>query len=159
MWPTEWPAIPRKIADATDDALTAVRGTDSSALSDALDDLAKLPNPQVSGVHAGIVRELLETLHPDGLTSDDVHAVLERTARGAIGWLPHLDVSAVADVLTGALGVSDPDDETPKRARTAYLQAAVLVIADLAATAHIPTTDYIKRAIAEIARAETVEMP
>lgn len=159
MWPTNWPAIPRTIAEATDDALTAVRATDRDALDEAIAELAKLPNPQVTAVHVQIVRELLETVHPDGLTSDDVHAVLDRTARSAVAWLPDLDVAVIADVLTGALGVSDPDEDAPKHGRTAYLRAAVLVVADLAATAGLPTGDYIRRAIGEIARAETVEMP
>lgn len=158
MWPTCWPAIPRTIAEATDDALTAVRATDRAALDEAITELAKLPNPQVTAVHVQIVRELLETVHPDGLTSDDVHAV-ERTARAAVTWLPDLDVAVIADVLTGALGVSDPDEDAPSHGRSAYLRAAVLVVADLAATADIATGDYIRRAIGEIARAETVEMP
>jgi hypothetical protein len=38
-------------------------------------------------------------------------------------------------------------------------EAAVLVIADLSATAAVPATDYLRRALDEIARAETVEMP
>lgn len=158
MWPKEWPARARGIATATQSAVAAARAADASGLDEGVGDLAAFGFEQAGAVHSAIVRELLETLHPDGLSADDVQAVLERCARGAVAWLPTLDVVALAAVLTGALGVTDPDEE-PRPDRRGFAESAVLVIADLVTAADADATGCIARAIGEIARAETIEMP
>ncbi|MEU2006239.1 hypothetical protein ACH47B_34130 [Rhodococcus sp. NPDC019627] len=157
MWPTHWPTVARDIAEAVDTALAAARSSDAAALTEAVAKLAGAPPEQVRVVLAAVVRELLETLHPDGLTGDDVQDVLGRCARAAVLWFPAVPVDAFVSVLTGALGVTEVE-ENPRSPERVF-EAAVLVIADLSATAAVPPTDYLRRALDEIARAETVEMP
>ncbi|MBF6270060.1 hypothetical protein [Nocardia farcinica] len=156
MWPSDWPREPREIATAVDAAVAAARAGDAAAFREATGELAELPGEQVGLVLAAIVRELLETAHPDGLAGDDARAVLEQVVRGAAAWLPEVDTGAVVAALTGALGVADPEDTT---APAAVPPAAVLLTAHLADLARVPVRDYIRRALGEIARAETVEMP
>ncbi|MCQ4121205.1 hypothetical protein [Rhodococcus tibetensis] len=157
MWPTHWPTVARDIAEAVDAAIAAARSSDAAALTEAAANLAEAPAEQVRVVLAAVVRELLETLHPDGLTGEDVQDVLGRCTRAAAVWLPAADVDAFVSVLTGALGVTEIEENprTPEHA----VEAAILVIADLSTTAGASATDYLRRALDEIARAETVEMP
>ena len=157
MWPTHWPAVARDIAEALDAAIVAARASDAAALAEATEELAALRAEQVGAVLAGVVRELLETLHPDGLTGEDVQDVLTRCARAAALWFPVVDVDSLVTVLTGALGVTDVE-ENPRRPERA-VEAAILVIADLLSAAEVPADGYVRRALDEIARAETVEMP
>jgi len=159
VWPDHWPKTPREIATATVDALTAVRTESAENFDEAVDTLVDLPYEQVTAVHAGMVRELLEELHPDGLTGEDVQAVLERTVRSGMRWLPSFEPEAVVEVLTGTLGVSDPHAPRPRIQPRRYLAAGLLVVADLAAARRVAPEPYLRRAIGEIERAETVEMP
>ncbi|MER2222962.1 MAG: hypothetical protein ABS976_15340, partial [Rhodococcus sp. (in: high G+C Gram-positive bacteria)] len=95
-WPTHWPKVARDIADATADALAAVRAANRDGLRGAVEELRGLSFEQVSSVHAAIVRELLEDTHPDGLSSEDVQDALTACAKSTIVWLPDLDVQALA---------------------------------------------------------------
>ncbi len=103
-WPTHWPKVARDIADATADALAAVRAANRDGLLVAVEELRGLSFEQVSSVHAAIVRELLEDTHPDGLSSEDVQDALTACAKSTIVWLPDLDVQALAAVYTGRSG-------------------------------------------------------
>lgn len=109
VWPTHLPQLAREIAEHTSAALAAARSRSAAAWEDATTELVALPYEQVAGVHATMMRELLEELHPDGLTGEDVQAVFERSARTGAAWLPSLHPDTVVAVLTGTLGVSDPD--------------------------------------------------
>ncbi|WP_072690791.1 hypothetical protein [Rhodococcus marinonascens] len=163
MWPTHWPSTAREIAEALDAAIVAARSSDAAALTEATGELAALPAEQVGAILAVMVRELLETLHPDGLTGEDVQEVLTRCARAAPALLPAVDVDSLVTVLTGALGVADIE-ENPGRPEHA-VPAAILVIADLLSAAEDPGSSglsgagYVRSALDEIARAETVEIP
>ncbi|WP_410873103.1 hypothetical protein [Nocardia sp. A7] len=157
MWPSDWPSSARAIATAVEAAVTAARDADESRFGAATADLAELPADQVTSVLAAIVRELLETAHPDGLTGDDVRAVLVAVVRRASAWLPRLDAAAVFSALAGALGIDESQD--PDGGRTDPQPAAVLLIEYLADLARTPPHESVQRAIDEIARAETVEMP
>lgn len=159
QWPTEWPRPARDIASGTADALTAVAAADAEAFADAHDRLLAAEPDQVRAVSSAMVRELLENTNPDGLSGEAVQEVLERTARAAAAWLPTLDVGALAVVLTGSLGLTDYDEDTLRVGWAVVLRHALLVIADLLAVAQAPADGYLRRAIGEIARAETVEMP
>lgn len=159
MWPDHWPRTPREIAAATADALAAVHSESAEPFDEAVAVLADLPYEQVTAVHAGMVRELLEELHPDGLAGEDVQAVLERSVRSGLRWVPSLEPDAVVAVLTGALGVSDPDAERPRIRPEQYLAAGLLVVADLVAARCAAPEAYLRRAVSEIERAETHEMP
>lgn len=159
QWPADWPRPAKEIAAATDAAVTAALAADSEPFTEATQRLSSAEPDRVRAVHSAMVRELLEDVHPDGLTGEAVQAVLERCARAAAGWAPNLDVGALAVVLTGSLGLSDPDEDAQRVGREAIVVHAVLVIADLLAVAQAPADGYLRRAIGEIARAETVEMP
>ncbi len=50
-------------------------------------------------------------------------------------------------------------DDAQRIGQSEYLRSAVLVMTDLLLTADASSHGYLKTAIAEIARAETVEMP
>ncbi len=158
-WPAEWPTTARQIAVATDDAITAARSGSREQLAEVVEDMVALPFEQVSIVHAGVVRALLEDLHPDGFSGDDIQGALTRVAGAALAWLPDLDVTALAAVLTGSLGLPEMSEDAQKIGQADYLRSAVLVMADLLASADVVADGYIRAAIGEIARAETVEMP
>ncbi|WP_408016085.1 hypothetical protein [Rhodococcus artemisiae] len=157
VWPEHWPTITRQIATHTDTALTAVRSETVPVFDEALAELNTLPYEQVTAVHAGMVRELLEELHPEGLTGEDVQSVLENALRNGMRWLPSLQPDAVVVVLTGTLGVHD--DEAPKVRPGDYVTAGLLVLAELLAARKAAPGRYLRRAVAEIERTETVEMP
>ncbi|MFZ2175247.1 MAG: hypothetical protein WAW17_14695 [Rhodococcus sp. (in: high G+C Gram-positive bacteria)] len=157
MWPTHWPRTAREIAEAIDSGVAAARASAEAGVRSAADELAALPLEQVGAVSAAIVRELLETVHPDGLTGEDVQDVLTRCVRSASVWFPTVEVDSLVFVLTGALGVADVEETPTRPGHTA--EASILLISDLLGTAEAPADGYIRRALDEIARAETVEMP
>ena len=154
-WPTEWPVDVRRIADASVDALAAVVAQDPIAFDEAVELLDRSDAAKAGNVHAEMVRSLLEEVYSDGLTGENVQEVLGRTVRGA-EWLPSLDIAGFVEVLTGALGVTDVDEQSRSRPRPAH---ALLVVADLLAIRRSRAETYVRRALAEIHRAQTVEMP
>ncbi|OZE17317.1 hypothetical protein CH262_27035 [Rhodococcus sp. 05-2255-1e] len=154
-WPTEWPVDVRRIADATVDALAAVVAQDPIAFDEAVELLDRSDAAKAGNVHAEMVRSLLEEVYSDGLTGENVQEVLGRTVRGA-EWLPSVDIAGFVEVLTGALGVTDVDEQSRSRPRPAH---ALLVVADLLAVRRSRAETYVRRALAEIHRAQTVEMP
>ena len=154
-WPTEWPVDVRRIADATVDALAAVVAQDPIAFDEAVALLDRSDAAKAGNVHAEMVRSLLEEVYSDGLTGENVQEVLGRTVRGA-DWLPSVDIAGFVEVLTGALGVTDVDEQSRSRPRPAH---ALLVVADLLAVRRSRAETYVRRALAEIHRAQTVEMP
>ncbi|NLU84639.1 hypothetical protein [Rhodococcus sp. HNM0569] len=157
MWPAHWPRIAVDTAEATVAAVDAARTADAAAFGDALDVLADVPHEQVVAVHSGIVRELLETRYADGLATDDVRALLEACVRAA-HWSVDASPHALAAVLTGALGVAEPDpSDAAVLAPRAVTAAAVLVVVELSGGRDV--REPLVRALGEIARAETVEMP
>jgi hypothetical protein len=157
-----WRQLPepaRGIATAAADAVEAARSRDREALREAAGRLAVRDPEQVGLVLGAVVRSLLEDLHPEGLTGDDVRAVLERCVRSAVVWLPEVDAAVVTVLLTGALGVHQTDeDQRPPTGPDVALHAPVLV-ADLLTATGRPLAGYLATAFAEIARTETMEMP
>jgi hypothetical protein len=179
----------RSITRAVTSAVSAALAADAEAFGEAAVDLDGSRADQVDTVLSAVVRALLEDLHPGGLTSDDVHDVLSRCVRSAIDWFPTIEVGALVIVLTGALGVADAPDAAPMTgvdrsaeptesntgidsaddgSRPAAVpppdpsvlrRHAVIVIADLLAFSSGTISRYIDMALAEVARAETMEMP
>lgn len=150
-----------RVAQTTGEAIRAARAHDSEAFGAATDLLAL--HPESREVHAITLRELLETVFPDGLTGDDVSEVMTSTSRAAASWTAAASPAAVALVLTGALGVGDtagadalPSAGLPDAETTA---AALVVITDLTARADVDPMEYVTRAVDEIRRAQTMEMP
>lgn len=158
----EWPAVARTVAEVTDRGVRAARTHDLDGFGEAVGVL-EIHAEVAREVHAHMVRELLETLYQDGLSGDDVSEVLTRTTDDAGLWYAPVDPSAVVVVLTGALGVGEgsvSSDVRPQSIPPAeIIGAAFLVIADLAASAGLEHEPYLVRAVEEIRRAQTVEMP
>ncbi|HEV7899297.1 MAG TPA: hypothetical protein VGP31_15805 [Planosporangium sp.] len=153
------PAPARSIAAAVTACACAARDRDRDEFQQAAAQLAAL-NPEQAGLVLGaVVRSLLEDLHPDGLAGDDVQAALDRCVRSAAGWLPEIDPSVLARLLIGALGVHEPDGEAPPLGPTDVATHAPLLVADLIARSDRGIAGYLDAAFAEIARAETEEMP
>lgn len=149
-----------RVAQTTGEAIRAARAHDSEAFGAATDLLAL--HPESREVHALMIRELLETVFPDGLTGDDVSEVMTSTSRAAASWTSAVSPAAVALVLTGALGVGDTadPDALPSAGLDAETTAAALVvITDLTARADVDPMEYVTRAVDEIRRAQTMEMP
>jgi hypothetical protein len=140
------PAPARPIAAATDAAIEAARERDREGLAGAVRDLAALDAAQVGLILGTTVRLLLEDRHPDGLTGDDVRAVLGSCVASAAGWQPDVDPHTVLILLAGALGVHDDDGPAPQPAELA--RHAALLLADQ--LEQRPTRAYLERALKEI---------
>lgn len=151
----EWPPTVRAIASATDEAITGARSRSETDFADAVRLLGAEDSAQVASIHAEMVRSLLEELHPDGLEGEDVQDALTRAVRSAAEWNSDVDVPGFVEVLTGALGVADTEEKRPSP-RTEH---ALLIIVDLLVRRKSSAEKYIRQAVAEIQRAQTMEMP
>lgn len=148
------PAAARAISAAVTDAVAGVG--DAGAFSEAVGRLSTSDPQRVSLVLGGAVRALLEERHPDGMDGEDIRAVLTRCTVAGHAWESGVDPEVLLVVLAGALGLSDPDDQ-PVVAPAAVARNAVLLTADLLGPR--PLAPYLTAALAELARAETIEMP
>jgi len=163
----------RAIGESVDAALAG----DAERFTEAAGRLAVQDPQRLVLVQAAVIRALLEELHPDGLSSADAQDVLRRCLTSAASWYPQADPGVLVLVLTGALGLSEgtgpapaarsgdeaePDTEAepgPTAGPAALSQAAALLIADLLDTAGAPLRGYLDAALAELERAETIELP
>jgi hypothetical protein len=183
------PEPARSIARCTTECVAAAESGDREEFEQSAARLAALNPEQVGLVAGAVVRSLLEDVHPDGLSGDDVQAVLERCVRAAGLWLPRTDPGILAALLIGALGINQPvgvrepagaherdhgrdpdgaheadgthrpDGEPLLLSPTDVALHAPLLIADLLALSGRGLTRYLDAAFAEIARAETMELP
>lgn len=185
---TSWRDLPgpaRTIGAAVTRAVAAAASGDRAEYESAAIELLSAPSEPTGIVLAAVTRTLLEDQHPDGLDSDDISQVLARCYGGAAGWLPDVDVSVLLAVLASALGIHepgvtydevgaplprsgsgsdgwrDPTDEIPPRAPTSaeYAWHAPLLISDLMAAGRTRLAPTLDAAFAEIAQAESMEMP
>jgi hypothetical protein len=147
------PGPVRGLVAAVRDGVAAAGRADAESFEDAVTRLAALDPPLVAEVLGGAVRSLLEERHPDGLDGEDLRALLADSAHGA-PWAA-VDPDVLLVVLTGALGLSA--EELPAVAPPAVARHALLLVAQL--TAGVPPTAHLDAAVAELARAQTVEMP
>ncbi|TDB74195.1 hypothetical protein [Micromonospora sp. KC723] len=146
------PAPAREIALAATEAVEAARSRDIEAYDLST---ARLATTERSGVVLGsVVRLLLEEAHPDGLDSDDVRRVLERSVRSASSWQPDVDPHVMLVLLAGALGVYDPDGDDSPPDPAAVARHAPLLVVDLLAATGQPVESYLGAAFAEIERTE-----
>lgn len=161
------PPAARAVSAATTDAVAAARSRDAEAFEEATARLSAAEPESVRVVLGVVVRALLEDLHPDGVASDDLLELIKSCVRTAFGWYPAVDVQVLIVVLTGALGVHEPDEEPRRVSPLEVARHAPLFIAELlsatgsaARTAEIrPLPDYFTDAFVEISRAELNEMP
>lgn len=146
---------PARISAAVRAGVEAVRSENRDDFDAALTELNALEQSRLSLVLAGIIRHLLEILHPDGLDGDDVQDALTQVARAG-GWYPGLQPEAIGEVLLGSLGVLAPEDT---KTAGGFVAHAVLLIGVLSARQPRPVTALIATELAEIERAETMELP
>jgi hypothetical protein len=144
----------RAISAAVTDAVSAF--SDGDAFAEAVQRLSTVDPARVSLVLGWVVRALLEEQHPDGLDGEDLRAVLTGCATAAGTWESEVDPAVLLVVLTGALGLSDPDEQ-PAVPPPAVARNAVLLIAFLLRGR--PVGPYLDASFAELQRAETIEMP
>jgi hypothetical protein len=103
------------------------------------------------------VRQAVEERHPDGLDAEDARAVLEECVRRSLAWLPDVEVPALVAVLTGALGLQDPAEDPV--VPTPVIAAHALLLLDALPVPRPALSRYLDAAVAELARAQTVELP
>jgi hypothetical protein len=144
------------VSESVTAAVGAATAADAEGFRDAVGRLSTVDPTLVALVLGGTVRSLLEDLHPDGMDGEDVRAVLTGCVTAARSWESKVDPSVLLVVLTGALGLSDPDEQ-PAFPPAAVARDATLLLAHLLGTR--PVGPYLDAAVAELRRAETIEMP
>ncbi|SDQ04027.1 hypothetical protein [Quadrisphaera sp. DSM 44207] len=158
---TSWrrlPAVPRALARGVVDAVAAARAEDPALLGEAAQRLAAQDPERVRVVLGGLVAVLLEEAVGDEVGAEAASRVLESCVRRAAAWHPDVDPQAFVVVLTGALGVHDPEEQAPVSALRVAEHAALL-LADLLPASARSLDDLLDAALAEVARAEVVEEP
>jgi hypothetical protein len=153
-----WRGPARTMALAVDAAVSAAQSGAAVAFTDAVADLVRLDREQLAVLLGAVTRDLLERSHPDGLDSEDADQVLQSCVRSAASWYEPLDGDSLIVALTGALGVTDPD-ESPQPGGAAVVAHGLLLIADqltILAQALPPVLD---DALRELMRAQTIELP
>jgi hypothetical protein len=153
-----WPGPARVLAVAVDAAVAAAQAGDAAAFADAVADLDRVDGEQLAVVLGAVMRELLERSHPDGLDSDDAEQVLLSCTRSAAAWYEVLDADALIRALTGALGISDPD-EPPQPGGTAVMTHGLLLVADQLTNMAQQLPPVLDWALHELMRAQTIELP
>ena len=154
-----WSAPVRELAGSIRAVVLAAQRQDRAIFAEALTATEALDPEQVALVLGSVVQLLLEETHPDGFGADDLQDLLEECARRTATWTaePHLDV--LVFVLSGALGVQDPE-EAPAVAHPRSITAhASLVVAELLMITRRSPTDYLVLVLDEIARDQTMELP
>jgi len=139
-------------------AVEAAAVGDLQAYDQAQARLSGVDPARLNVVTGTLVRGLLEELHPGGLTGDDVGEVLRGAALRAL-WLPDLDPAVLLVVVTGALGLLDAEDQPVQLAPAAVQRHAPVLVASLLASLAAPVGPRLAAALAELRRAETVELP
>ena len=146
------------MALAIDAAVSAAQASDAAAFTDATVGLYRVDREQLAMLLGAVTRELLERSHPNGLDSADAEQVLQSCIRSAAAWYKPLDSDSLIRALTGALGISEPA-ESPKLDRTAVVPHGLLLIADQLTTLTQELPTVLNSALAELTRAQTVELP
>ena len=149
---------PAALTSSLTGAVEAAAVGDLQAYDQAQARLSGVDPARLSVVTGTLVRGLLEELHPGGLTGDDVGEVLRGAALRAL-WLPDLDPAVLLVVVTGALGLLDAEDQPVQLAPAAVQRHAPVLVASLLASLVAPVGPRLAAALAELRRAETVELP
>ena len=146
------------LVDAVEAAVAAAIVAQDPAYAQCVERLAAHDPTQLRVVLGSVVRSLLETLHPAGLSGADVGEVLSRCVRSAAPWTD-VEPAALVVVLTGSLGLLDAEDQPVTLAPSHIARHAPLLIADLLGVSGQHLSPVLVAALAEVERAETVEMP
>ena len=153
-----WPGPVRAMALAVDAAVSAAQSGDAAAFTDATANLSRFDREQLAVLLGAITRDLLERSHPDGLDSGDAEQVLQSCIRSAASWYEGVDSDSLVEALSGALGISNPD-EPPRADGTAVVTHGLLLIADQLKILAQGLPPILDGALHELMRAQTVEFP
>ena len=153
-----WPGPARVMALAVDAAVSTAQSGDAAAFTEAIADLSRVDREQLAVLLGAVTRDLLERSHPDGLDAGDAEQVLQSCVRSAASWCGVLDSDSLVQALTGALGISDPD-ESPQPGGTAVMTHGLLLIADQLKILNQELPPVLDRALHELMRAQTIELP
>jgi hypothetical protein len=169
------PPVAQAMSGALEAAVRAATAADRAGFEAATARLAALPAEPTGLLLGAVLRALLEDTHPDGVSADDLRDLLRASMSSAARWCPGLAPHAAVAALAGALGVhdsdrpgptgpghdtGDPDDQAPPPVPAAELvRHAPVLLADLLPRSRRGLRGYLDAAFAEIARAETVELP
>ena len=152
-------STPAGLRRAISEAVEAASSQDAGRFALAADRLAVQDPQRLVLVQAWVLRSLLEESHPEGLSSADAQDVLRRCLLSTASWHAGADPTVLAQALTGALGLSDPDEAAAPAGPVAFSSGAALLIADLLGVAGGSLPRYLDAALAELERAETIELP
>ncbi|MEV6983270.1 hypothetical protein AB0M95_18715 [Sphaerisporangium sp. NPDC051017] len=156
-----WRHLPkpaRAIAEAATGAVEAARSRDAEAFPIEAARLAALDSEQVGNVLGAVVRSLLEELHPDGLTADDVRNLVAHSVRSA-AWFPGVEADVVVILVAGALGLHQSEAEGFTLDGAEVARHAPLLIVDLLAASGRSGNEVLAAAFAGIALIEIAETP
>jgi hypothetical protein len=153
------PPAARGLAAAITGAVTAARAEDPDAFAAASEHLASLDPDRAGLLLGGMVRSVLEERHPDGLSAEDLQNAVEESVRSAARWFTELDPGVLVVLLTSAFGVHDTGEESARPTPLDVARHAPLLLAHLLDGAPRPFAGYLAGTLAEIERAETVELP
>jgi hypothetical protein len=146
------------MAQAVSAAVSAAQSGDAAAFTEAAASLGRLDREQLLVLLGSVTRDLLERSHPDGLGADDAEQVLRGCLISAAPWYGPIDGDALLGALTGALGISDPD-ESPPPDGAAVLAHGLLLIANQLQILAQGLPPILDGALRELMRAQTVELP
>jgi hypothetical protein len=153
-----WTGPAAVMATAVTAAVTAARDSDAEAFTEATTALARLDRGQLTVLLGAVTRDLLESSHVDGVDVDAANEILRSCARFAVGWYPDFDDEPAVHALIGALGVAEPED-APRPDELLVVAHGVLLIADQLAAQARDLGPVLDAALAELLRAQTVELP
>ena len=127
----------RTMRAAVIEAVLAARAADGDRFADAVSQLAAQDQQRLRLVQGQLVRELLEVLHPDGLSAAEAGDALGHCVRAVAGWYPAVDATVLVTALMGSLGAHDPDGQPPLAPAVVAAHGSLL-IADLLSGADDP---------------------
>ena len=153
------PTSPATLTSTVLAAASAASAADGDAFTEAVAALSALDEDQVRTVLGWVLRGELEELHPDGLGADDLREVVGRVSRAALPWFPGTDPQVCVVALTGAFGEHPEADGEPRLPHPGVVAHSVLLAEDLARASGRPLARHLEAALAEVRRAETMEMP
>ncbi|MGI4896417.1 MAG: hypothetical protein ACRYF3_15020 [Janthinobacterium lividum] len=140
-------------------AVDAAHAEQLRAFGDGVDALARFDADQFRSILGWVLHGALEELHPDGLDADDLRDVVSRIATRTSGWWPEVNPQVLVVVLTGAFGEHPEPEDVPRLPHDVVVAHSVLVLDDLVAATGRPLARHLVPALAEVRRAETMEMP
>lgn len=154
--PAGTPADPTVLIRLVTRAVDAAAQADAGAFAAASAELARFDAEQARVVLGWVLRQTLEQRFPDGLDADDVRAAVAGTTRAA-PWFEALDPRILVVVLTAALGEHPDPEEIPRLGHALVLAHSVLLVHELVTPRGLRRA--LDSALAEVRRAETMEMP